>query len=117
MSTGITIERVENVSALSYAAVEQVAAAVKREIWRQDSLARAGKFGGTHILPSGPDHARLAVVMEEVGEVAREINETLMGRENPGALSKELIQVAACCVAWAAALESTTARAASEEKE
>lgn len=94
------------VSPLPHDSIRVTLDAVFAEILRQDVLARAGKFGGLHILPSGPDHARLAVLTEEVGEVARELNETLMGRASPeGALVKELIQVAACAVAWATAID------------
>lgn len=76
------------------------------EVLKQDTLARQGRFGGTHILPSGPDHARLGVLTEELGEVARELNEALM---HPGRarslLINELIQVAASAVAWATAAD------------
>ena len=44
-----------------------------KEITRQDELARAGHFGGLHTLPGGPDDARLGVLTEEVGEVARDV--------------------------------------------
>lgn len=43
------------------------------------------------------DETKLSVLMEEVGEVAREINEG----PNLDRLKKELIQVAAVAVAWA----------------
>jgi len=76
------------------------------EIERQEVLARSGKFGGIHVLPGGPDHARLAVLLEELGEVARELNEQLMTLEpHRRKLQAELIQVAACAIAWAAAIE------------
>ena len=76
---------------------------VAAEIQRQDDLARAGKFGGTHILPGGPDSDRLGVLVEEVGEVAKEVNEERMGQGEPGKLYDELTQTAACAVAWAVA--------------
>ncbi len=75
------------------------------EIERQDWLARAGKFGSTHIFPGGPDEARLRVLVEEVGEVAKELNEIDQGNSDRGdALLAELIQTAACAGAWAAAI-------------
>ena len=45
---------------------------------------------------------------EEVGEVARELNEQFMSAAgvDRDALVKELVQVGACAVAWATALES-----------
>ena len=100
------IANVAAVDKLSEDSLRVTLDAVFAEVIRQDILARAGKFGGLHILPSGPDHARFAVLAEEVGEVARELNEELMGRRQPeGALVKELIQVAACAVAWATAID------------
>ena len=82
-----------------------VAGQIINEIERQDDLARAGKFGGTHALPGGPDEARLRVLVEEVGEVAKELNEIDQGNSNRGdALLAELIQTAACAGAWAAAI-------------
>ena len=101
----IEVAKVEDVPRLSEATVQRALDDVDAEIARQDALARRGKFGGTHILPSGPDHARLAVLVEEVGEVARELNEALIrGQNDLDHLRTELIQVGACAVAWAAAL-------------
>ena len=84
--------------------LEGVAADAVREVQRQDDLARAGKFGGTHILPGGPNDARLRVLVEEVGEVAKELNEIDMGNASPGQLYDELVQTAACAIAWGAAI-------------
>ena len=87
--------------------IEGVVGDVVAEIHRQDRLARAGKFGGTHILPGGPDLARLGVLTEEVGEVAKEVNEAEMGNRDDDdhpELYKELIQTGASAVAWATAL-------------
>ncbi len=83
--------------------IETVLAKVMEEILRQDILAREGKFGGTHVLPGGPNDARLRVLMEEVGEVARELNERDQGHWEPRKLLDELIQTAACAVSFAAA--------------
>ena len=86
--------------------VEGVADDARREVLRQDTLARKGRFGGTHILPGGPNDARLAVLVEEVGEVAEWINEErqVPGGLASGALYDELVQVAACAIAWGAAI-------------
>ena len=55
--------------------------------------------------PRMPDGEKLAVLMEEVGEVARELCDARAAREAPGRnLRVELIQVAAVAVAWAEAL-------------
>ena len=102
------VPNVKDVSPLDHVNVQVTLGAVYAEICRQDVLARSGKFGGTHILPSGPNLARFGVLGEEVGEVGRECNEQLMGRYDKENLVKELVQVAACAVAWATALESGT---------
>ena len=54
------------------------------------------------------DLTRLAILIEEVGEVAKEFNEARHdGRDvDPLALRKELIQTAAMAIAWADALPS-----------
>lgn len=62
--------------------------------------------GGSVERLSVVDHARLDVIYEEIGEVAREFNEA---RNNVrpidlAALRKELIQVAAMSAAWADAI-------------
>lgn len=77
---------------------------VIHEVERQDNLARAGKFGGTHILPGGPNADRLGVLVEEVGEVAEALNELRMGRGSINDLEDELRQTAACALAWMAAI-------------
>lgn len=74
------------------------------EVKRQDRMARAGKFGGTHILPGGPNSDRLGVLVEEVGEVAEALNEIRMGRGSLNDLEDELVQTAACALAWLAAI-------------
>lgn len=45
---------------------------------------------------------RLAVLMEEVGEVAREV----LAVNRPQHIRDELIQVAACAVAWIEAIDA-----------
>ena len=55
-----------------------------------------------------PDsYARLAILLEEIGEVAREFNEAEFreGHVDPVALRAELIQVTAMAGAWADAIE------------
>lgn len=101
----MTVPSVQDVAPLDFKSVQVSADACIAEVVRQDMLARSGKFGGTHILPSGPNHARLAVLLEEVGEVARELNEALIRGLNNDALVKELIQVGACAIAWATAID------------
>ena len=82
---------------------------------RQEELAKAGKLPFTcadPLLDSGGDHAlKMAVLMEEVGEVAKEVYERSVyevEEEDPNAkLRTELVQVAAVAVAWLEALEQT----------
>ena len=56
------------------------------------------------------DYARLSILMEEVGEVAREFNDAEIGERDMDltAVRAELIQVAAMAVAWADAIGSPT---------
>lgn len=97
-------DQVHHVKPLRGSTILDVTAHVRAEIWRQDGLARAGKFGGKHTLPEGPNDARLRLLVEEVGEVARELNEADLGNPDPDGLYTELIQTAATAVAWTAAL-------------
>lgn len=94
---------VAHIKPLQGVMIEGVLADIAAEIQRQDDLARAGKFGGLHILPGGPDSDRLTILVEEVGEVATELNEIRAGQETPGKKYEELVQTAACAVAWAVA--------------
>lgn len=102
---------------------ENVVEEVLRERRRQEQLKAAGKFlwscsddsfklpdGGTGAVTSSD---KLAVLSEEFGEAAREVTEILIkaskGEDPNGnycALRKELIQVAAVCVAWVESLEA-----------
>jgi hypothetical protein len=97
-------DAVPHILRLGREAIESVLQDIDNEIARQDKLARLGTFGGTHILPGGPDPDRLAVLMEEVGEVAEELNEIKMGLGERGRVFDELVQVAAVAAAWAAAI-------------
>lgn len=105
------IKRAEEVEELNGRLVMAIAIEACREIDVQDFAARGGKFGGTHVLVSGPHHARLGILVEEVGEVSRELNEALIKWDLPDekALRAELIQVAACAIAWAAAIDTDRA--------
>lgn len=59
---------------------------------------------------------KLAVLMEEVGEVAREVCEARAEARDPGSnLHTELIQVAAVAVAWAEGLTPQSQAALEEE--
>ncbi len=86
---------------------EEVSLVVQAEIDRVDVLARdpIGPFHGTHIMPGGPDHDRMVVLGEEVGEVNTALKEIKYGiatREDD--LYVELIQTAATAQAWASAI-------------
>ncbi len=101
------LTKVEDVGATNPDDIQLTLSAVFAECMRQDALARMGRFNGTHILPSGPDAARLAVTAEEFGEVAKEVTDAMMGKKTgyKDDLVKELLQLAACCVVWATCAE------------
>lgn len=88
---------------------------------RQERLREEGKFkwscAATFIdheyarASANANAKKLSVLNEEVGEVAREINDGVAGDVNGGfsdariaRIREELIQVAACAVAWAESL-------------
>jgi hypothetical protein len=81
--------------------------AITAERQRQEQLREAGKFEYTCAdnkfpnLPNVPvtHYHKMAVATEEVGEVAKAVNEG-----NTGELYKEAIQAAACFAAWAESL-------------
>jgi NTP pyrophosphatase (non-canonical NTP hydrolase) len=56
------------------------------------------------------DYARLAILMEEVGEVAREFNEAIQNKRfiDVDALRTELVQVTAMAGAWVDAIDAET---------
>lgn len=98
---------VAHIQPISPRLLEEVSTRCLDEVQHQDQLARSGAFGRRHTLPSGPNDARLRVLLEEVGEVARELNEYDINpslEEDPTDLIKELVQVGACAIAWAAAI-------------
>ena len=74
--------------------------AVSDERNRQEELKKAGRFEHTCADPEATDPYRLGVLVEEVGEVAKAINEG----DAPG-LKAELAQVAAVAVAWLESIE------------
>lgn len=77
-----------------------------------DERVRAHEKHRNHSMEAWPTLSpeRYLILAEEVGEVAKEFNEAKAeGREvDAAALRKELIQVAAMAVAWAAALRFGT---------
>jgi NTP pyrophosphatase (non-canonical NTP hydrolase) len=79
---------------------------------RQEQLRREGKFSHTAASPDDArfsDGWRLAALMEEVGEAAEAALERagFIGKPKGTDLRKELVQVAAICVAWIEALDAT----------
>jgi hypothetical protein len=76
-------------------------------IWAEVAAERArahAKHGDGSMEALHPEHPlRLSILMEEVGEVAREFNDAALGNRpvDHGALRAELIQVAAMAGAWA----------------
>lgn len=81
---------------------------VAREMARQVVLKKAGRFKFT-CSDSGMSNAeKLAVLVEEVGEVARAVmeNARLANDVHGAELRKELIQVAAVAAAWVVGLDA-----------
>ncbi len=81
-------------------------AEVRLEVQRQAAACASARGGGLYWWPAGsprllPEQS-LAILVEEVGEVARELCDARARREPGGGnLRVELIQVAAIAVAWA----------------
>ncbi len=76
---------------------------VRAERYRQDALKRQGKFPFTCADGELSDIEKLAILMEEVGEAATacmHLRGYGTSTDKPQNLRKELIQVAAVCVAW-----------------
>jgi len=92
---------------------------VTREVARQFELKAEGRFkhsiGDAEMTPA----QKLAVLTEEVGEVARAAleREGLVNDKHDSDLRTELIQVAACAVAWVACMDRMAKRAAAEAAE
>ena len=74
-----------------------ILASIEFERARQTTLLEEGRIPEDVADVTVGDETKLSVLMEEVGEVARELNEG----PNFDRLKKELIQVAAVAVAWA----------------
>lgn len=73
---------------------------------RQNSLKASGRFANTCADPI-PDSVKLSILTEELGEVAKELNEREINakrgrsyRSLDASLKTELCQVAAVVVAW-----------------
>ena len=81
----------------------QVLEKVYAERIRQEHLKSAGRFAYTCADSEMTNPEKLAVLAEEFGEVAHEVNEAIgPGRKlDSEKLKAELIQTAAVCVAWA----------------
>lgn len=84
---------------------------IARERIRQEEMKRSGRFQFTCADDELSNAEKMTILMEEVGEVAREVltqegrrlaRDTIGTRE---ALQKELIQVAAVSLAWIESLE------------
>lgn len=89
----------------------------RREVWDEVAAERArahAKHGDTSMESAPPDDSvgrRLRVLLEEVGEVAKEFNDAENERRpvDRAKLRAELIQVAAMAGAWADALTRSVA--------
>ncbi|EMN90374.1 hypothetical protein [Leptospira weilii] len=77
--------------------VEDVFSKVIEERFRQEALRRKGKFKYTAASPHIREELKLSILMEEVGEVSKCLNENKFGSPE---LEKELIEVMAVCLAW-----------------
>lgn len=87
-----------------------ILADVLRERARQEQLVLSQKFLHTLACTGGQlsPSDKLAVLGEEFGEVSRVVCESLGGHGvlDVNHLREELIQLAACCVAWCEALDN-----------
>jgi len=92
---------------MDYKPRSSVFTSIANERFRQERLKDQGKFPWTCAAVGPTDEAKLAVLAEEFGEAARHVTEALIDRKRRDVknLYKELIEVAACCVAWCEALE------------
>jgi hypothetical protein len=87
---------------------------ILERIWierlRQKDLFRAGRIGFDCASPVVSDDRKLRALVEEVGEVAKEIDAAEFGDNKKQArlrMRTELIQVAAVAIAWLESLEET----------
>ena len=74
--------------------MQDVCAEIQAERWRQECKVQTGRIPWDCADPAVDDDRKLAVLAEEVGEVARALIEG-------DGLRAELIQVAAVALAWA----------------
>lgn len=94
-------------------AIMDIFALIAQERSRQRELFRKGKHQFRVCSPIISDGLKLAVLTEEVGEVAKEVNENAHRASTPRRREKmetELVQVAAVAVAWIEALEVPTTK-------
>lgn len=93
---------------------EDVFKLIDQERARQSRLCAEGKFPWTCNDPTIRHESKLAVLMEEVGEVARCLNENTIHNSqthlDQDALVAELTQVAAVATAWIESLLPTRGR-------
>jgi uncharacterized protein DUF3310 len=92
-------------------ALERALRDIADERRRQEELKAAGKFKHTPADPELSDDARYRILGEEVGEVAKALNERdAAGAQARGAhnahIREELIQTAAVCAAWVERLDA-----------
>ena len=83
---------------------------VFKERCRQEQLKRAGAFKHSCADSELNIFEKLAIMMEEVGEVAQaalQVNGLNSAHDSARNLKTELIQVAAVCVAWAECMEES----------
>lgn len=89
---------------MSWDALEIVLSEVRYERHRQEQLKAEGRFEHTLADPEMSETYKMACILEEIGEVARNLlaRASLVtdGDASDKALRKELIQVAALTVAW-----------------
>ncbi len=97
-----------------------VAGDISQELARQYYRHPDDHIGLPHWRPS----ERLAILTEEVGEVAGEVTIALAPVKRPEirdrqreALREELVQVAACAIAWIQALDEETSQRGSDSSE
>lgn len=88
---------------------------INNERNRQEQLKKTGRFDFSCSDPGITNAGRLAVLVEEVGEAAHEVNEGIGLPMNCRfidleRLRKELIEVAAVTVAWIEAIDSGAAK-------
>lgn len=84
---------------MSITETAEVVSLVMLERARQEELVREGSLDYTAAAFDCPDVLRIAALMEEVGEVARAVQDADFDN-----LKVELVQVAAVAVAWVEAL-------------